>query len=682
MRNTLTVRALTGLALLAVLAGAAQANLLVNGGFEGGGSSPCAAGWLRSSANFPPAVCKYDGTVHYPVPPTYEGLHRGSTDLQTSGAGDAHIYQVVSVDSGKPVRLTGKIAGGATVAGYTFFARIHDGGNLAAPALAAFETPSVGWQDVDISGTPTGTQVTVEWGFSGSTALNWSYLACHADAMVLTQASGICTGELTVSALSQDFGSAGSTTTGLQLTGTNFDSTCQVILQASGLPDIQAVNETAGAGGTTLTFDVPLLSAAMGARNLVVTKASCADVTVNNAFYVVMPSLTNGSFENPTEPSSCPNPPTPRGAPDGWLQMGVSTEMSHLLRDSNQYMPGCPRPDGEHYASVLVPVGSSFGDWAVFQYVATTPGQPITVSGMFAGGGRTTVELKIMDGSQTGQTLATTIVERRRGCPLHAYDWVRASVSATPTKGFVTVLWDTQAQQNQHASIDIVHTSHVDNLTLTAGGPPAELCGNALDDDGDRQTDCQDADCAAEPACASPPVEVCGNGADEDGDLAIDCDDTDCSASCVEICNNGQDDDGDCIADDGCTEECDNDYDDNQDGLTDCEDPECAASPLCIEICDNAIDDDNDGLLDCYDSACRSFATCACSDPAPDSDGDTDVDMTDFAAFQRCFNAQAIFAQSCQCFDGDRDGDVDDGDALILIYCATGANVGADPNCD
>lgn len=682
MRRAIIARTM-GAALVLVLAGTVQANLLVNGGFEAGGASPCTSGWQYTSPSFPPATCKYDGTTHTPTPAVKEGAHRGSTDVNTGSAAESHVYQVVNVVPGLQLHLVGYLFGGTTGPVYNYFVRLRDGANLSAPVIVAFEsTQQYVWHPIDLSGAPTGTQVVVEWGFSGP-ALNWGIVAAHADAFVLTQASPVCTGEPTVTSTSKNFGVSGSTLTGLQISGTNFDATCQVVLRASGMPDIEATNEVVSGGGTVITCDLPLTGAAMGKRNLVIIKSNCNGATVNNAFTVVLPTLTNGSFESPSAPSSCPNPPTPQGRPDNWLQMGVSTMDSHLRRSSDQNPPACPRPDRDQYASIEIPVGTSIAYWAVYQYVAVTPGQPITVSGMFAGGGRTTVRLSLYDGDEDGPSLANRVIEQRTGCPAHVYtNWVPASASAVPTQGYITVMWIVQPRMHQFAATDVVNVSHADRLVLTQGLPPAEICDNGIDDNGDRRTDCFDPECSARPECATLPTEICGDGLDNDGDLAIDCDDTDCAASCVEICGNNVDDDGDCLADEDCTEICDNDFDDNENGLIDCADPECTLSPLCAEDCANGLDDNNNGLVDCYDPVCASFAACACNDPASDHDGDHDVDMTDFAAWQRCFTTTAAWSQACICFDHDRDGDVDEPDMLKLINCALGPNVPVDPACD
>ena len=56
-----------------------------------------------------------------------------------------------------------------------------------------------------------------------------------------------------------------------------------------------------------------------------------------------------------------------------------------------------------------------------------------------------------------------------------------------------------------------------------------EDCTNGTDDDGNGLVDCDDAACAADPACQAT-VEDCTNGVDDDGNGLVDCDDTACAA--------------------------------------------------------------------------------------------------------------------------------------------------------
>ena len=55
-------------------------------------------------------------------------------------------------------------------------------------------------------------------------------------------------------------------------------------------------------------------------------------------------------------------------------------------------------------------------------------------------------------------------------------------------------------------------------------------CADGIDDDGDGLVDCEDPDCADQPACNPVDVEVCDDTIDNDGDGATDCDDLDCEA--------------------------------------------------------------------------------------------------------------------------------------------------------
>jgi len=180
------------------------------------------------------------------------------------------------------------------------------------------------------------------------------------------------------------------------------------------------------------------------------------------------------------------------------------------------------------------------------------------------------------------------------------------------------------------------HTLLLSTLALLMGcpadepaGPSPEECDNEIDDDGDGDVDCDDADCAlscieicdngvdddgnglidcADEPCFSPScAEVCGDGLDNDLDTRIDCDDTECIGLCPEICNDSIDNDGDGAADcvdDDCIDLCDADQDGYfsvQAGYDDCDDDDPNVNPAADEVC-NGIDDDCDGDIDGDDS--------------------------------------------------------------------------------
>ena len=184
--------------------------------------------------------------------------------------------------------------------------------------------------------------------------------------------------------------------------------------------------------------------------------------------------------------------------------------------------------------------------------------------------------------------------------------------------------------------------------TDCAADPACSLedCAAPGDEDGDGAADCDDADCADYPDCQTP-AEDCGNGADDDGDGNADCDDRDCNSdpACqpVEDCSAPGDEDGDgdpncldsdCATDPACLggEVCGNGTDDDADGDIDCADSECGGDPACAEDCSNGADDDLDGAADCADTDCDLEPACAedCADGA-DNDGDGLTDCDDAA---------------------------------------------------
>jgi hypothetical protein len=75
----------------------------------------------------------------------------------------------------------------------------------------------------------------------------------------------------------------------------------------------------------------------------------------------------------------------------------------------------------------------------------------------------------------------------------------------------------------------------------------------------------------------------------------------------------------------------------------------------------------------------------ACNDPRFDADGDHDVDLDDFGAFQRCWALPAT-TPGCQCFDKDGSGTISAQDYVSFQGCAAiggaGSGVQANPACD
>lgn len=66
-----------------------------------------------------------------------------------------------------------------------------------------------------------------------------------------------------------------------------------------------------------------------------------------------------------------------------------------------------------------------------------------------------------------------------------------------------------------------------------------------------------------------------------------------------------------------------------------------------------------------------------------DTDGDLDVDLTDFAALQRCVSVgnAAPLEGACRCFDRNEDGRVDKQDVDKFVLCASGPGIPAGETC-
>ncbi len=196
--------------------------------------------------------------------------------------------------------------------------------------------------------------------------------------------------------------------------------------------------------------------------------------------------------------------------------------------------------------------------------------------------------------------------------------------------GLEQVIEATLAPGNYFARAAADSSGVVANYDVTLSLTPTSEtdCTDEVDDDDDGDTDCNDADCAEDPACLVLVMEICGDGLDNEGDGATDCADSDCAH------------DPFCLPEPHCYDYRDNDYD----ALTDCDDPDCAADTHCAppeRFCEDRIDNDRDGDVDCADSDCAAADPCpperACQDGRDnDGDGRSDCDDADCAAVAPC----------------------------------------------
>ena len=143
----------------------------------------------------------------------------------------------------------------------------------------------------------------------------------------------------------------------------------------------------------------------------------------------------------------------------------------------------------------------------------------------------------------------------------------------------------------------------------------AEICDDGVDNDGNGDTDCDDAACATDAACDEPECTT-----DDDCEDAEVCDNGSCAPDGpdAEVCDDGVDNDGDgdadcedsdCDGDPACEEpDCTND-DDCEDGEV-CDGGECVDGPPEPEVCDDGVDNDDDGDTDCADDDCADDLGC------------------------------------------------------------------------
>jgi len=195
---------------------------------------------------------------------------------------------------------------------------------------------------------------------------------------------------------------------------------------------------------------------------------------------------------------------------------------------------------------------------------------------------------------------------------------------------------------SDEASIDsgsiTAYSIHLCTCDGTAGCEFGAACQDGIDNDGDNDVDCDDADCAGVIQCT--PESPCDDGTDNDLDGHIDCDDADCDGVGIceygteTTCDDGEDNDADgkadcadtdCSAVTACVPEtdCHDGVDNDDDGTTDCQDVGCSSDPTCEiageTLCADGVDNDSDGLTDCEEAGCAlacAIAACSAGDVA------------------------------------------------------------------
>jgi hypothetical protein len=141
---------------------------------------------------------------------------------------------------------------------------------------------------------------------------------------------------------------------------------------------------------------------------------------------------------------------------------------------------------------------------------------------------------------------------------------------------------------------------------LDCGEAAQSRCRDALDNDEDGLSDCDDPDCAGAYACLArgpeSTAERCADGLDNDENGFTDCGDFGCrsTSACrtpVKI-------------DENTPATCADGLDDDWDGRIDCEDSDCALAETVTSCegsnarCSDGVDNDGNGFTDCSDFSC------------------------------------------------------------------------------
>jgi len=276
------------------------------------------------------------------------------------------------------------------------------------------------------------------------------------------------------------------------ITGSGFTSGSNTVssvkLIRPGFADINGTIQQTMAGSILCSFD--LAGAAMGPWTLKVRvdNAVNPDLYVPGAFVVAVPNLTNGSFELPSAPAvNCGNIQPIPGGPTDWGFYAVGTwdsvmnPTSTLFRDSDQYPPSCPPPDGGHYASSVADMSANWSaqpEPHIYQTIRVDNSKTYLLTGYLAGRGDHTASLELLDGDDTavgimGEPAAAGAVHVGGG-DSSAYDWKFGFVQFQPTGDLMTVRWRVTTRSPGP------HVSHADKLQLaTCDGPPPTVTGIA-----------------------------------------------------------------------------------------------------------------------------------------------------------------------------------------------------------
>ena len=436
-------------------------------------------GWQMTSQSSPSGSGERRNGDYMPPPCPWNGDDTRAS-LQGWGSETKKAWQTVTgLTQGQAYKLSGswyfghvfQVFGGLNVYAELRTGSDPDGGTVIASAQRTIVgKKTTTWLPFQACGPlTTGTELTV---VIKASSAGFDGFALHFDNLVL-EAVDTCVEPNTVTSIDPVYDVRGATVNAT-ITGYGFvTGQTSVKLTQPGQPDIVATNVVVSSL-TVLTCRFNLASAANGRWNVVVnfTGGDPLQEILSGGFLVVLPSLSNGSFELPTAPG-CPAGPN-LGHPTDWLVTYTGSwgdggyDLTTVIRDDLHAPPTCPPPDALHYASTysIPPNPNAQPESQAYQTIKVDKTKTYTVSGYFAGEGSNTVSLELLDGDEYALNVPNT-----EGGLVHdggpAYDWTFGYIQGKPSGDLMTVRWRVSTRNPGP------HVSHADALRV-------DVCASAI----------------------------------------------------------------------------------------------------------------------------------------------------------------------------------------------------------
>jgi hypothetical protein len=464
------------------------------GGVGGNGDPPASdwtmtgnAHWNRNTGFNGPADCatEIDDGYYASFWWGYMNVNESTVTQNKSGLTVGEYYKL-SFKWSNDVNMADPVVGG------TFSVEVRDGlsntsgspkASISEDVIAsahAFETKSFVFQ-------ATSSDITVCWRVklktsAGHTNTYAFFLISHMDFIKLEVAA--CTTPPTIDSTTPttpEYGVRGQSPP-ITIHGTNFvtGTTAQLI---KGATIINGTGVSVAPDGTSLTATFPIpIGAPVGPYTVKVARpeAYCDPATASASFEVVLPGLSNASFNGDASITACTPGTLDPNLPKDWQASEAGTWGYGNRLNLNGYrdgtalatLPTCPVPGGDSYYGTIASASNASGAYGqAWQTFAVTPGSTYVVSGQFAGSGDCTVTLRLLDGlKNSGTELVSKVIRSAPG----SYDWTTGFVAATAPvggTGVITFIWD--VARNSGAD----NASHADSLVLEECTAPITVTG-------------------------------------------------------------------------------------------------------------------------------------------------------------------------------------------------------------